>query len=177
MRREPSDDLLIEVCSREEAGAILTSPERRAGIVLLISISDEGQDPPEGYESIENKVRLLFLDRDDALGPREEHVRQLIEVARTLSTSDRVLIHCLAGISRSTAAAVILRAVILGPGREEEAVAAVMAQRSGAWPNRRMIAYADRLLGREGRLVSAVAAALYGDNIIGRVWYGFVSLA
>ena len=69
---------------------------------------------------------------------------------------ERILIHCEAGISRSTATALIMYACWLGPGREREAMERVRKQRPTAVPNRRMVRLADALLGREGRLIDAL---------------------
>jgi len=66
------------------------------------------------------------------------------------------LIHCEAGVSRSTAAALILYACWLGPGLEAEAMERVLAQRPLAIPNRRMVALADDLLNRGGHLLKAL---------------------
>ena len=47
----------------------------------------------------------------------------------------------------------------LGPGRERDAVGAVLAARSGARPLRGFVALGDAALGRGGELVRALAAA------------------
>ena len=151
------NELTIEVYSREEAGAILSSPSQRADVCFLVSIGEPQDRPPAGYANVRDKLRLLFADAMDESGPTEEDIRKLIRIARTLEgRTGRVLAHCQAGISRSSAAAVILYAVMLGPGREEDAVARVMKQREVASPNRRMIEIADRLLGLDGRLIMAL---------------------
>lgn len=154
--------IVIEVCSREEASAILSSPSRRADVAFLISIGEPEDRPPAGYANIRSKLRLLFADTNEEVeGPTAEDVRRLISAAKSLANrSGRVVIHCQAGISRSTAAAVIVYATLLGPGNEDDAVARVLAVRPGAWPNRRMIALADELLALEGRLIAAVEHAL-----------------
>src|ERR1043165_200951 len=90
-------------------------------------------------------------------------VERLIRTAQSLAErSGRVVIHCQAGISRSTAAATIFYAVLLGEGREDEAIARVLAAREVAIPNRRMIRIAEELLGRDGRLIAAVQRAMDG---------------
>jgi len=150
------DELIIEVCSREEASAILSSPSQRADIAFLISIGEAHDRPPAGIHHVRDRIRLLFADTDDETGPTEDDVAQLIAFARAVMRTGRVLIHCQAGISRSSAAAVIVYAMALGEGREEEAVARVMAQRPIARPNRRMIAIADRLLHLDGKLLAAI---------------------
>jgi len=150
-------ELIIEVCGRDEASAILSSPSQRADIAFLISIGEPHDRPPAGIHHVRDRLRLLFSDTTDEMGPTEEDVAQLIAFARAvLQRSGRVLIHCQAGISRSSAAAVIVHAMALGEGREEEAVSRVMAQRPIACPNRKMIAIADRLLHLEGKLIAAV---------------------
>ena len=153
------NELIVEVYSREEAGAILSSPTKRADVCFLISIGEPQDRPPAGYAHIRDKLRLLFADTEDDSGPTEDDIRSLISTARALGgRTGRVIAHCAAGISRSSAAAVIVYAVTLGPGREEEAVARVMRQREFASPNQKMIEIADRLLKLDGRLITAVAA-------------------
>ena len=107
-------------------------------------------------------MRFVFADtNEEEGGPTAADVRRLIAAARSLARrkAGRVVIHCQAGISRSTAAAAIFHAVALGEGREEEAVQRVFAVREYANPNRRMIALADEILGLGGRLIAAVERA------------------
>ena len=149
-------EIKIEVTSRLEAGQILCSPARCAEITYLISIGD-GNDPlPEGFENADRKVRLLIADVVTEEGATEEDVRRIVQLAEQLrSESGTLLIHCEAGVSRSTATALIMYACWLGQGREDEAMRRVIAQRSFAIPNRRMVALADRLLDLDGRLLQA----------------------
>ena len=151
-------DLVIEVVSRSEAGDILSTPERCAEVTFLISIGSPDDDLPIGYHNISSKVRLLFGDTLDAeSGATELDVRTLMELAQNLrSSKGKVLIHCEAGVSRSPAAALILYACWLGPGREGEAMRIVLRQRPLAIPNRRMVELADSLLKRGGRLLEAL---------------------
>jgi predicted protein tyrosine phosphatase len=67
-----------------------------------------------------------------------------------------MVVHCYAGISRSTAGAFIA-ACALNPAREERAIARDLRRASPtATPNIRLVMLADRLLGRNGRMVSAI---------------------
>lgn len=151
--------LSIEIASRTEAGNILCSPRRRAEIAWLVSIGEPHDRLPAGYYHIRRKLRLLFADVvEEASGPTEEHVASIIRLAETIQpVGGKVLIHCEAGISRSTAAALIMYTCWLGAERELEAMNNVIQQRPYAMPNRRMVAFADKLLACEGRLIAVVA--------------------
>jgi len=67
-----------------------------------------------------------------------------------------LVVHCYAGISRSTAGAFIA-ACALNPQRDERAIARLIREASPtAMPNLRLVALADALLGRKGRMIKAV---------------------
>jgi predicted protein tyrosine phosphatase len=149
-------EIKIEVVSRLEAGEILCSPWRCAEITFLVSIGDANDPLPEGYEDAERKLRMLIADVVTEEGATDEDVRRIVQLAEELrAESGTLLIHCEAGVSRSTATALIMYACWLGKGREDEAMERVIAQRPYAIPNRRMVALADRLLGLDGRLLQA----------------------
>lgn len=118
--------------------------ERPAGIAaerhLVIGVSDI--------------VELL----DGHALPVAEHIETLLAFIRAWSRESPLLLHCWAGISRSTAAAYI-SACALAPERREDAVAVALRQASpSATPNPRLIALADDILGRRGRMVDAIRA-------------------
>jgi predicted protein tyrosine phosphatase len=146
----------IEVGSRIEAGQILCSPARCAEITYLISIGD-GDDPlPQGYENAERKLRLRIADVVTEEGATVEDIQRIVQLAEQLrSERGTLLIHCEAGVSRSTATALIIYACWLGQGREAEAMERVIAQRPFAVPNRRMVALGDTLLALGGNLLRA----------------------
>ena len=146
--------------SRYEAGDILCSPERCTDLVYLLSIGDVEDALPLGYHNVDHKLRLLVADVITELGATEQDIQQIITLAQELqSVSGRVLIHCEAGVSRSSAAALIMYACWLGPGEEHEAMMRVLTQRPIAMPNRRMVELADRLLDRKGHLVAVLDLA------------------
>jgi len=149
--------LTVEIASRPEAGDILSSPHRCAEITCLVSIGDPHDELPAGYDNVPHKLRLLVADVVTELGATEEDIRRIIQLAEGLrSGTGRILIHCEAGVSRSSAAALIMYACWLGPGGEQEALRRVLAQRPIAIPNRRMVELADRLLDRRGRLAEVL---------------------
>jgi predicted protein tyrosine phosphatase len=67
-----------------------------------------------------------------------------------------LLVHCWAGISRSTAAAYILLCEKLGPGSEFEVARALRERAPHASPNRLIVQLGDEVMGRNGRMVSAI---------------------
>ena len=109
--------------------------------------------------------RHLHLNFDDIaepisgyVAPSERHVASIIDLAADLTKTDRILVHCQAGISRSSAAALIMLAV-RNPGHER--TIAMRLREEGPWfvPNRLMVHIADRLIGR-GALLSAALASM-----------------
>ena len=109
--------------------------------------------------------RHLVLGMDDIpepadgyIAPGENHVATLIAFARAWDRSAPLVVHCYAGISRSTAGAFVT-ACALNPGRTEASIAQELRRRSHtASPNRRIVSIADDLLGRNGRMVDAINA-------------------
>lgn len=78
-----------------------------------------------------------------------------------------LLVHCHMGISRSTAAMAMLLAQAEPDVPEGEIAERIRAIRPVAWPNLRMIGFADDILGRAGRLTAAVAT-LYARSLAER---------
>lgn len=69
-----------------------------------------------------------------------------------------MLVHCWAGVSRSMAATFIVLCDRLGPGRELQIARALRRRAPHADPNRLFVRFADKLLGRFGRMIEAVDA-------------------
>jgi predicted protein tyrosine phosphatase len=87
-----------------------------------------------------------------------EHVDRLLAFLRDWDRAAPLVIHCYAGISRSPAAAYI-GACALAPARSEFEIAQELRRASpSATPNKRLVAVADRLLQRQGRMIEAVAS-------------------
>jgi predicted protein tyrosine phosphatase len=105
----------------------------------------------------------LILGMDDITGPlhgyiapADEHVTRLLDFVRGWDRSAPLVMHCYAGISRSTAGAYVA-ACALNPHRGEHAIARELRLASPtATPNFRIVALADRALGRGGRMTTAI---------------------
>ena len=109
-------ELIIEVASRPEAGDILISPQRCAQITCLVSIGDSQDELPAGYDNVPHKLRLLVADVVTEFGATEEDILQIVRLAEGLrSETGTVLIHCEAGVSRSSAAALIMYVLLVWP--------------------------------------------------------------
>lgn len=92
------------------------------------------------------------------LAPSRAHVEALLEFAQAWDRAAPLVVHCYAGISRSTAAAYAIAAA-LQPGRDEADLAWELRRLSpSATPNIRIVALADELLARRGRMVEAISA-------------------
>jgi len=93
---------------------------------------------------------------EGAIAPASDHIADMLAFARTWDRRDPFLVHCWAGISRSTAAAYTLLCDIRGPGHEEAIARELRELAPHAQPNRLIIRHADRLLERDGRMIEAV---------------------
>jgi predicted protein tyrosine phosphatase len=148
---------MIHVCSL----ALLHPTVQETGalhVVTLLKDTDLVQRPP-GIRP-DNHLILGMDDINEPLdgyiAPADEHVTRLIAFVRGWDRRKPMVMHCYAGISRSTAGAFVT-ACALNPQREELAIAQALRRASAtAMPNMRIVTLADRMLGREGRMVAAI---------------------
>jgi predicted protein tyrosine phosphatase len=87
-----------------------------------------------------------------------EVMEKILAFAREWDEARPMLIHCFAGISRSTATAFAVACARSADADEHAIARALRAAAPHAQPNRRLVALADDLLDRRGRMVDAVAA-------------------
>jgi len=107
--------------------------------------------------------RHLKLDMNDIVEaqpdlvlPNTGHVGKLLDFVRSWDKQAPILIHCYAGLSRSTAAAFISLCA-LNPRTPEDAIAHALHRSSDtAAPNRLFVALADKVMRREGRMIAAL---------------------
>ncbi len=150
----------LSICGLDELGGYAA-----AGVSHVVSILDPGWPDPAAFAAYAPHRRVVWRFHD-VIAPRAEvaaphagDVDAILAWSEVLARegADHVLVHCHAGVSRSTAAAVVLLARD-HPGREAEAFDAVARIRPRSWPNSRMLALADARLGRGGALVDALRA-------------------
>jgi predicted protein tyrosine phosphatase len=154
------------------AKRLLETPSLREDIKYVVGIGcndDPNQKVYEGFKKFEGpKLWLDFWDIETSQqsatwgvqGPTKADIKQLIDFAKTLDLEQEgtLLVHCFAGISRSTAAAYIIYCIKYGPGREHDAMKEVFNVRWQADPNRWMLEIASRLLGRD--IVKTISEAM-----------------
>ena len=93
---------------------------------------------------------------DGHIMPSEAHVHTLLDFVQQWDRMHPIVIHCWAGINRSTAAAFIT-ACALFPHQDELRIARRLRQASAsATPNPVLVSAADQILKRQGRMVSAI---------------------
>jgi predicted protein tyrosine phosphatase len=93
---------------------------------------------------------------DGFVAPSEAHIAQVLDFVRGWDRGAPLVIHCYAGVSRSTASA-FAAACALNPHRDEMAIARQIRNASPiASPNRLIVSLADKALGRDGRMLRAL---------------------
>ena len=155
---------MIHVCSLARLHATVDETGARH-IVTLLRLTDRVERPrhiaPENH---------LVLAVDDIAKPAEgytvpaqEHVERLIAFVGKWDRAAPMVVHCYAGISRSTAGAFVA-ACALNPHRDEQQIAWDIRRASRtAQPNVAIVSIADRLLKRGGRMVRAIETIGPGD--------------
>jgi predicted protein tyrosine phosphatase len=150
----------VTICGLDELGL-----HRRAGVTHVLSILDPDWPEPEEFSLWPPHDRLLLRFHDviqDGAGweaPGADDVSAILRFGRSLPLDRPVhlLVHCHAGVSRSTAAAGILLCQH-APGHEEEAFLRLLRLRKHGWPNTRMVEFADQQLKRDGALLGGLLA-------------------
>jgi predicted protein tyrosine phosphatase len=135
-------------------------------VTHVLSILDPGTPEPEPLSvfDINRRLRLRFHDVIEAqpgwIAPERWDVELLLAFSRDLDRlhAPHLLIHCHAGVSRSTAAASLVLAQSCPERSGEEVLGEVVRLRPRAWPNLRMLELGDEILGRRGEIVGAARA-------------------
>src|SRR6185369_17963823 len=121
---------------------------------------------PEGIGAGRH-LRLAMNDicepQSGLVPPCEGHVSDLIKFALAWDRKAPLLIHCWAGISRSTAAAFITLCALNPEASEREAARALRRASPTAHPNRRLVRLGDTVLQRSGRMIEAVESIGPGE--------------
>jgi predicted protein tyrosine phosphatase len=150
----------ITVCGIDEL------PEHSgAGVTHVLSILDPEWPLPDAFGSFGEHERLGLRFHDviettpDMIAPQEEHVAQLLAFGRSMiaepAAGAHLLVHCHAGISRSTASMILIVAQACPEIAASTVAQEIIRIRPKAWPNLRIIEMGDAMLARGGELIEA----------------------
>jgi predicted protein tyrosine phosphatase len=155
----------ITVCGIEELEG-----HRDTAATHVLSILDPDYPVPEAFGQYgeHERLELRFHDIIDPapamIPPSAENVEAILAFGRSLAAEPqplaRLIVHCHAGVSRSTAAMALILAQAMPAEPAEAILARVYGIRQKAWPNLRIVEIGDAMLGRDGSLIRA-AHGLY----------------
>ena len=136
-----------------------------AGVSHVLSILDPDISRPAdllpfmSHQRLELRFNDIVDECDGKVAPQREHIERLLDFGRAISRETKapphILIHCHAGLSRSTAAMILLLAQARPDVSADDVFAEIVKIRPNAWPNLRMIELGDALLARNGQLIDA----------------------
>ncbi|MCC8940226.1 protein tyrosine phosphatase [Bradyrhizobium sp. Arg68] len=150
---------MLHVCSL----AALSDTVRVTGashVLTVMANVDQVPRPPSVLPANHLKVSMDDITEvmDGFVAPNEAHIERVLSFVRGWDRRAPMVVHCYAGISRSTASA-FAAACALNPHRDEMAIARLIREASPiAQPNRLIVSLADKALGREGRMLRALEA-------------------
>jgi predicted protein tyrosine phosphatase len=150
---------MIHVCSLARLHDTVDATRARHVVTLLgkeVNVERPARVAPANHLWLE--MHDVCLPLDGYVTPEAEHIERLVAFVRRWDRAAPLVVHCHAGISRSTAAAFV-SVCALSPQRDERTVAWALRRASPtALPNARIVALADRVLGRQGRMIAAIGA-------------------
>ena len=158
---------MIHVCSL----AALPETVRITGashVLTVMANVNQVQRPASILEANHLKVSMDDINEPahGFVAPNDDHVMQVLTFVRGWDRKAPLVVHCYAGISRSTASA-FTAACALNPHRDEVSIARqIRAASPIAQPNRLIVALADKVLGREGRMLRAIDEMGPGNMMI-----------
>jgi len=139
--------------------------ERAPSHLITLLSPSEMIETPEGFPPTRHlriETHDIAAAQEGLVLPTAEMMERVLEFAQGWDARAPMLVHCWAGISRSTASAFAI-ACERNPQADEHVIAQALRRSAPhAYPNRRLVALADDILGRRGRMVEAVEAM--GDN-------------
>ena len=148
---------MIHVCS---LAALPTTVKATGASHVLTVMANVAQVERPASVLPANHLKVQMDDITEAaegfIVPSDIHVEQVLNFVRGWDRNAPLVVHCYAGISRSTASA-FAAVCALNPHRDEIAIARqIRAASPIASPNRLIVSLADKALGREGRMLRAL---------------------
>lgn len=161
---------MLHVCSLADLPDTVIAVGASHVLTVMANVS-KAATPPSILD--QNHLRVSMDDITEAtegmVAPSDAHILQVLNFVRNWDRRAPMVVHCYAGISRSTASA-FAAACLLNPLRDERKIARQIRDASPiASPNRLLVSLADRALGREGRMIRALDEIGPGNmSVIGR---------
>lgn len=158
---------MIHVCSL----AALSETVKTTGashILTVMANVDQVQRPESVLPANHLKVQIDDITEqiEGFVAPSDLHIEQVLNFVRGWDRNAPMVVHCYAGISRSTASA-FAAACMLNPHRDERSIARLIRAASPiASPNRLIVSLADKALGRKGRMLRALDEMGPGSMVI-----------
>jgi predicted protein tyrosine phosphatase len=162
-----STPLKLTICGLDELAGHCVP-----GVTHVLSILDPGSPEPEPIRNFDlnRRLKLNFHDVIEPvagwIAPERCDVELLLAFGRNLdevigdagtqASDAHLLVHCHAGLSRSTASAILLLSQHEPQRAAHDVVGQVIRLRPRAWPNLRIIEIGDQLLGRDGEIIASV---------------------
>jgi predicted protein tyrosine phosphatase len=158
---------MIHVCSL--AALPETVRRTKASHVLTVMANVEQVARPVSVLPANHlKVSMddITEEMDGFVAPSQAHIDRVLNFVRGWDRSAPLVVHCYAGISRSTASA-FAAVCALNPDRDEVEIARqIRAASPIASPNRRIVDLADRALARNGRMLRALDEMGPGEMLV-----------
>ena len=157
----------VYVCSLSQVAATVSATRASH----LVSLINDGTlvVRPEAIPATNHLfigINDITEAQDGMVLPGEDHVRRLVDFAEGWDRARPMVVHCFAGISRSTAAAYITLCVTRPERDEREIAQRLRAASRFATPNARLVAIADHMLGRDGRMIEAIQGIGRGEMAV-----------
>ncbi|MBX3481182.1 MAG: hypothetical protein KF842_12345 [Caulobacter sp.] len=151
--------MTLIVCPLRDAPTVIKW-KKPSHVITLLEQGLMSQAPRSLFPDRHLKLAVhdIWEDKPGEVLPDAGLVRKVLDFAADWDGRAPMLVHCWAGVSRSTATAFLI-ACERNPHAPEAVIAqALRAASPGATPNPLIIALADEIMGREGRMVAAVEA-------------------
>jgi predicted protein tyrosine phosphatase len=168
---QPISIQMLTICGISEL------PDQRGrSVTHVLSILDPDHPDPEAFEAYDPHHRTILRFHDiihpipGMILPEPAHVEAVLRFGNDVAqdphehAEGHFLVHCHMGVSRSTAAMLALMAQVHPQETEDRLLERLAEIRPQAWPNSRMVRFADDLLCRDGRLTDALRRH-YGRQI------------
>jgi predicted protein tyrosine phosphatase len=155
----------IHVCSLDQIDDVAFSTGARS-LITLLNVGTRVTLPAAIAPH-----RHLFIGVSDIVEPRDGytlptagHIGELLNFVKLWDRVDPLLIACFAAVSRSTAAAFIIACALEPAIPEDDHAQRLRTASPTATPNAKLVAIADGMLNRDGRMIAAVAAIGRGED-------------